>query len=150
MLISFCNKAILPLVNQLDTKPMSKHSLNCDLTRPCKLPQFFNQSPLTKPGPEDFQSGIPPKIFLKLLGYIYLLLLNNIDFTLQVFQSVRISIMIYLLTPYVSPKYFRFFSIWLIITVSFSFLIQFPIKLPLIILKHSVLFQPICLFLDTS
>ena len=46
---------------------------------------------------------------------------------------------IYRLTPNVSLKLFRFFSIWLIIITPLSFLIQFPIKLSLIILKHSIL-----------
>ena len=42
-------------------------------------------------------------------------------------------------TPCVSQFFFWFFSIWLVIMTSFSFLIRFPIKLPLIVLKHSVL-----------
>ena len=74
---------------------------------------------------------------------MYLLLFCNIDLTLQIFQLFRIPIMIYQLTLYVSPKLFRFFSIWLIIITSFSFLTQSPIKLPLIILKYSVLSKPI-------
>ena len=51
--------------------------------------------------------------------------------------------MIYWLTPYVFPKLFRFFSIWLIIMASFCFLIQFPIKLSLIILKDYILSKSI-------
>ena len=42
---------------------------------------------------------------------------------------------------------FRFFTIWLVIITSFFFLIQFPVKLPLIIMKHSVLSKPIYPFL---
>ena len=70
-------------------------------------------------------------------------LFSNIDSTLQVFQPFCIPIMIYQFTPYVSPKLFWFFSIQLIIITSFSFWIQFPIKLPVIILRNSVLSKPI-------
>ena len=66
LLLSFCNKAVLPLVNQLGTKPLSKHYLSCGLTLQCKLLKFFNQNPWTKSGPGDFQFGILPKIFFKL------------------------------------------------------------------------------------
>ena len=58
--------------------------------------------------------------------------------------------MIYQLTPYVSPKLFQFFSIWLIIVTSLPFLTLFPIKLALINLKYSVLFKSIYLFLIPS
>ena len=63
--LSFCNKAVLSLVNQLGTKPLSKHSLSCDLTPPCKLLTFFNQNPWNKSGPDGFQFGILPRIFFK-------------------------------------------------------------------------------------
>ena len=45
-LISFCNKGVLPLVNQLDTKPLSNHSFSFDLTVAYKLLHVFNQNPL--------------------------------------------------------------------------------------------------------
>ena len=80
----------------------------------------------------------------------YLLLFCNIDFTLQLFQTFCIPIMIYQLTPYVSSKLFQFFIIWPIIITSFYFLIQFSIKLPLIILKHAVLCKPIYHFFIPS
>ena len=58
------------------------------------------------------------------LGCIFLLLFCNI---------------IYWLTPYVPQNFFWFFGVWLIIITFFAFQIQFPIKLPLIILKQSCL-----------
>ena len=66
LLLSICNKAVLPLVNQLGTKPLSKHSLSCDLTLPCKLLKFFNQNPWTQSEPGEFQFGILPRILFKL------------------------------------------------------------------------------------
>ena len=54
--------------------------------------------------------------------YIYFLLFHNIDFTLQVFELFRISIMTHPLTPYVFPKP----------VLPFSFLIEFPITLSLL------------------
>ena len=142
LLLYFSNKAVLPLVNQRGTKPLSKHSLSCNLTLPCKLLKFFYQNPWTKSGPGNFQFGILPR-----MPNWKSILFCNADLTLQVFQPFRIPIMIYRLTPYVSPKLFRFFSLWLIIITSFSFLIQFPVKLPQIILKHSALSTPIYHFL---
>ena len=49
---------------------------------------------------------------------MYLLLFCNIDFTLHVFQPSCIPIMIYRLIPYVSPKLYQFFSIWLLMIVT--------------------------------
>ena len=138
LLLSFCNKAVLPLVNQLGTKPLSRHSLSCDLTLQCKLLKFFNQNPWTESGPGDFQFGIA-------FGYIYLLLFCNSDFTLQVFQQFRIPVIIYQLTPYVTPKLFLIIQHLADHHHIFLRLLQFLIKLPLIILKH--IFKPIFPFL---
>ena len=66
LLLSFCNKAVIPLVNRLGTKPLSKHSLSCDLTLPRKVLKFFNQNPWTKSRPGDFQFDILKRIFFKL------------------------------------------------------------------------------------
>ena len=66
LLLSFCNKAVFPLVKQLGTKPLSKHSLSFDLTLPCKLLKLVNQNPWTKSQPGDFKFAILPRIFFKL------------------------------------------------------------------------------------
>ena len=95
LFLSFCSKAGLPLVSQLGTKPLSKYSLSYDLTLLCKLLKFFKQNPWTKSRPGDFQFGF--------------------SWFLQVFQPFHIPIMIYQLTPYVSPEHFQFFRIWVII-----------------------------------
>ena len=71
LLLSFCNKAVLSLVNQLDTKPLSKHSLSCDLTLACKLLKLFNQYPWTKSRHGDYQFGILLRIVLKLSLVIF-------------------------------------------------------------------------------
>ena len=47
-------------------KPLSKHSLSCDCTLPCKLLKLFNKNPWTKSKLGDFQFGILPRIFFKL------------------------------------------------------------------------------------
>ena len=75
----------LRLVNQLGIKPLSKHSLNCALTLPCKLPRFFKQNPWTKSGPGDFQFGILPRMpKWKSIQFC------DTEFTLQVFQPLCI------------------------------------------------------------
>ena len=124
LLLSFCNSEVLPLVNQLGTNPLSKHSFSYNLTLSCKLLRFFNQNPRNKSGPGDLQFGILRSIFFKLpvpiSTFSYFL---NFNFTSQVLQPLCILLMIYRQTPYISPKVFRFFSHRLIIIItSFFFL----------------------------
>ena len=78
LLLYFCNKAALPLVNELDTKPLSKHSLTFDLILSCKLLKFFSQNHWTKSGPDHFKlvfyqessSNSPWLYYLLQFGYI--------------------------------------------------------------------------------
>ena len=66
LFLSFCNSEVLPLVNQLGTNLLSKHSFSCNLSISCKLLKSFNQHPWNKSGSSDFQFCILPSIFFKL------------------------------------------------------------------------------------
>ena len=103
-----------------------------------QLVTFFNQNPWTKSGLDKFQFATLPRIFLKPFSMI------STSSCFVTLTSLCKSFNHF--TPYVARKR-RFFSVWLIIITSFSFLIQYSIKLPLIIPKHSVLSKPIYSFL---
>ena len=136
LFLSFCNNEVLPLVKQLGTNPLSKHSFSCNLTLSCKLLKFFNQNPWTKSWTWWLSIWHPTKyLFQTSCGNMYLLLFFNINFNSQVLYPLCNLLMIYNLTPYVSPRLFRFFSHRLTIITSLFLLILFPIKLPLIIFK---------------
>ena len=55
LLLSFCNNEVLPLVNQLGTNRLSKHSFSCNLSSSCKLLKFFSQNSWAKSGAGDFE-----------------------------------------------------------------------------------------------
>ena len=66
LLLSFCNNEFLPLVNELGTNPLSKHSFSCNLTISWKLLKSFNQNSWTTSGLGNFQFGILPSNFFHL------------------------------------------------------------------------------------
>ena len=140
LLLSFCNKAVYFLVNQLGRKPLSKYSLSCDLTLSCKLLEFFNHNPWTKSEPGEFQFGILPRIFFEL--FLVISALSWFVTLSSLCKSFIHSHLYYdLLTHSNSlPKPFWFFSIWSIISLLPDTIHN---KLPLIILKHSVLSKSI-------
>ena len=100
--------------------------------------------PWTKSGPGDFQFGILPRIV-----FLLSLVISN-SFCFVTSTSLCKSFNHFLSLLWSTESFhmsipFRFFSIWLIIVRSLSFLIQFLTKLLLIILKQTVLSKPIYL-----